>query len=156
MSVGAWVVIIVVCFIIGNVMGLKPKMSEVRVGEMRLFARRIDLNPKLVPIPHWLADVAGKSGMIAQYTLINDEWRLPAGQVMWIEGAWQEEFVTAIPPSFCIPHLKGLSMKANSITLYWYDESYAKSFAIKDEGAMAKMEQDLMELKEFLVNVAKS
>lgn len=154
MSIGAWIVVIVVCFVIGNVMGLKPKMSEVRVGEMRLFARKIDLNPKLVPIPHWLTGVAGKSGMIAQYTLINDEWRLPAKQEVWAEGAWQGDFVAMMPPPFCVPYLKGLSIKANSISVYWQDESYAKSFAIKDEGAMAKMEGDLMVLKEFLVHVA--
>lgn len=159
MSLGALVAAIAILFVIGNVMGLKPKAGEVRIGEMRLLARKLELNPKLVAIPDWLMDVRqnkglGKNGMIAQYTLINDEWRLPAGQVAWVEGAWQGDFVTVMPPSFCTPYLKGLSVKANSVTLYWHDEPYAKSFAIKDEGAMAKMKQDLMTLKEFLVRVA--
>lgn len=153
MSIGVWVAIIAICFVVGNVMGLKPKISEMRIGEMRLFARKIDLNPKLVPIPNWLAVTVGKSGMIAQYTLINDEWRLPANQVAWTDGVWQGDFTVISPPLFCVPYLRGLSMKANSITLYWHDESYVKGFAVQDEGMMTKMEQDLIALKEFLTNV---
>lgn len=46
MSIGVIVVIVAVLFVLGNIMGLKPKMSEVRVGDMRMFARKIDLHPK--------------------------------------------------------------------------------------------------------------
>ncbi|MGK8251014.1 hypothetical protein [Moraxella lacunata] len=58
-----------------------------------------------------------------------------------------------MPPEPLLSYIQGLTTKANSITIYWYDEKYAKSFAIKDEQAMAIMEQDLLALKTFLQSV---
>lgn len=154
MSISTLVVVAVILFVIGNIMGLKPKASEVRVGDMRLFARKLDLNPKLVPIPDWLVGVADKGGMIAQYTLINDEWRLPARYLLWIDGAWQGDTVLDIlPPKFCESYIKGVMLKANCVTIYWQDEPYAKSFSVRDERAMTVIEQDLMQLQAFLVEM---
>lgn len=165
MSLGALVVAIAILFVIGNVMGLKPKAGEVRIGEMRLLARKLALNPKLVAMPDWIMDVRqnkglGKNGMIAQYTLINDDWRLPAQRFLWSEDVWRHmedntvlaSVKNAIPPHLCA-HMKALTIKANSVSLYWYDEPYVKGFAIRDRDAMTKMTRDLDGLKAFLTEL---
>lgn len=165
MSIGVVVVIVAVLFVLGNIMGLKPKMGEVRVGDMRMFARKIDLHPKLVAMPDWLRQhkesrqdkQTNNHGMIAQYTVIDDSWQLPANRLLWTGGDWQNEdgvpISVGIPPEPLLSYIQGLTTKANSITIYWYDEKYAKSFAIKDEQAMSIMEQDLLALKTFLQSV---
>lgn len=164
MTIGMLVVIVAIFFVIGNIMSLKPKISEVRVGEMRLFARKMDLNPKLVATPDWLSkqeslvDVKTNRDqtMMAQYAVIDDEWRLPARRLLWTGQHWQaaddDLFTHAlpVPPTSFLPYLRGLSIKANCVILYWQDERYVKSFAIRDDKVMTRIEQDLMTLKVFL------
>ncbi len=166
MTIGVLVVVVALFFVLGNIMSLKPKISEVRIGEMRLFARKIGLHPKLVAMPNWLKSVSTEScagqanshHMIAQYAVIDDKWRLPAKRLLWTGQTWQTEEGLSVP-SPCLPpksfcaHLNGLTTKANSVILYWQDEQYTKSFAAKDEQAMMKIEQDLMSLKAFLERV---
>ncbi len=165
MTIGVLVVIVAIFFVLGNIMSLKPKISEVRLGDMRLFARKIELHPKLVATPDWLAQhkqsldakPSSGQGMMAQYAVMNDKWRLPAKRLLWTGQDWQTEdgsifFMPDAPEPF-LSHLKGLTTKANSVILYWQDEPYVKGFAIKDEQAMKKIEQELMMLKVFLQSV---
>lgn len=160
MTVGILVTVIAIFFVIGNIMGLKPKTSEVRVGQMRLLARKMDLHPKLVPTPSWLSPnekMIGKNGMIAQYTVMDDLWQLPAKHLLWINESWRYEdgstaYFSSLPNHLSL-HIKGLTTKANSITIYWQDELYAKSFSIRDEQAITKIEQDLKALKVFLQDI---
>lgn len=169
MSIGTIIIIIAMLFVLGNVMSLKPKMSEVRVGNMRMVARKMELHPKLVAMPDWLKNhrqdgcdgqstqALASHEMTAKYTIINDDWQLPAKRLLWTGGDWQNEDGASInleiPPRSLLPHIQGLTTKANSISIYWQDEKYAKSFAIKDEQVMTMIEQDLLALKLFLQNV---
>lgn len=158
MSVGFWVVLAVVIFIIGNVMALKPKISEVRLGQMRLFARKINLNPKLLPTPDFIATSAK---MTLSHTLIDDTWRLPLVQFVVKDGKWHND-----TPHPKLAHLSGqsidhalasyflgLAFGANSVSLYWQDEQYIRSFGARDDNAIAKMEQDLTSLKTYLMSL---
>ncbi|MDO4896390.1 MAG: hypothetical protein Q3971_03410 [Moraxella sp.] len=156
MSMGFWVVLVVVAFVIGNVMALKPKVSDVRLGQMRLFARKIGLNPKLSPTPTFIATPA-TAKMMANYTLINDAWRLPLAELTIKDGKWHSD--TPHPLSGqaidhqLSPYFQGLSTKANSICLYWHDEAYVKSFGVRDDTACAAIEQDLQSLKAYLTRL---
>lgn len=132
---------------------------------MRMFARKIDLHPKLVAMPDWLRQhkesrqdkQTNNHGMIAQYTVIDDSWQLPARRLLWTGSDWQNEDGAPIsvgtPPESLLCYIQGLTTKANSTAIYWYDEKYAKSFTIKDEQVMTIMEQDLSALKTFLQSV---
>lgn len=158
MSVGFWVVLGVVVFIIGNVMALKPKIGDVRLGDLRLFARKIHLHPKLSTTP---AFIKTSTKMMANYTLIDDRWRLPLVEFTIKDGTWHSD---TPHPDFL--HLQGqpidhtlakyfvaLSIRSNSVCLYWRDEEYAKSFGVRDETATATIEKDLLSLKSYLIHL---
>lgn len=154
MSLGFWVVVVVMGFFIGSVMGLKPKMPEVRLGNCRLFARKIALHPKLVPTPAFL-DTPKK--MVASYTVINDDWRLPFAELIAKDGIWHSTTSHALS-SQAIEHglsryFLGLTIKANSVSLFWQDDVYTKGFAVRDDGADGQIEQDLESLKAYLVEM---
>lgn len=150
---GFWVVLVVVAFVIGNVMALKPKASDVRLGQMRLFARKIGLNPKFSPTPAFIATPT-TAKMMANYTLIDDAWRLPLAELTVKDGKWHSDMPHPLSEQ-SIDHplaqyFQGLSIKANSICLYWHDEAYVKSFKVRDDTACATIEQDLQSLKAYL------
>lgn len=166
MSLGFWVVVVVMGFFIGTVMGLKPKLSDVRLGECRLFARKIQLHPKLVPTPDFIkARYAPK--MTASYTVIDDRWRLPFAELIAQDGAWHSDtphsplltqILSAHTPSVQMPHqlsayFLGLTIKANSISLFWKDESYIKGFGVRDDNVETKIQHDLHALKAYLMAV---
>ncbi|PNK60364.1 hypothetical protein [Psychrobacter sp. FDAARGOS_221] len=74
---GIWVAAVIGLFALGCMMALKPSVVEVRVDKLRMAARRLDLNPKLIACPSWVRgrqDEYGK-GMIAQYSLILDDYK---------------------------------------------------------------------------------
>lgn len=158
MSVGIWVVLAVVVFVIGNVMALKPKTGEVRLGQMRLFARQIGLVPKLLPTPAFLKTPTTPK-MMAGYTLINDAWRLPFREFVAKDGYWHSVSLSSHPPSPSIdhvlaPYFYGLSIKSNSITLYWHDDAYINSHKVRDDDAMLKIEQNIITLQAYLSDLA--
>ena len=159
MSVGAWVVLLVVVFVIGNVMALKPKASEVRLGQMRLFARQIGLVPKLIPTPEFLK-TPNAPKMMASYTLIDDAWRLPLGEFLAKDGYWQN-FGTSSPnmssqsiDNVLSLYFYGLTTKSNSISLYWHDDAYVKSHKVRDDTVSTKIQTDLNALKDYLSHLA--
>lgn len=73
---GTWITVAIVLFVAGSVMGLKPNTSERFLDELRMAARRLGLQPKLVACPSWLVGKGGNvatdkgKGMIAQYGLV--------------------------------------------------------------------------------------
>lgn len=87
------VMILAIIFIvfIGNFMSAKPSTKEVQLDSVRMTARRLELNPKLIKTPEWLLNhnTQNKSEkvyydysktdtpMLMQYSLVNDDWRLP-------------------------------------------------------------------------------
>ena len=69
---GMWIAIAIVLFVLGSMMALKPSGIDQRLDKLRMTARRLQLNPKLVTCPDW---VKGKDheygrGMIGQYGLV--------------------------------------------------------------------------------------
>ena len=166
MSIGFWVVCAVVLFVIGNVMALKPPIHETRLTTLRLHARQLGLMPKLVATPDWLKPHLPKQPnppkMLACYTLVNDAWQLPLGTFVAKDALWQctpdtkdshPLRDTALDTTLA-PYLVGLSSKANSVSVFFYDERYVKSFAIRDKSADSAITQSLDELHEYLTALA--
>lgn len=76
---GVWIAIAIVLFVLGSMMALKPSGIDQRLDKLRMTARRLQLNPKLVACPDW---VRGKDneygrGMLGQYGLVLDKVQLP-------------------------------------------------------------------------------
>lgn len=88
---GMWIAIAIVLFVLGSMMALKPSGIDQRLDKLRMTARRLQLNPKLVTCPDW---VKGKDneygrGMIGQYGLVLDNVKLPLTRYQVIDGQWR-------------------------------------------------------------------
>lgn len=154
-------------FLLGNMFALKPKAHEVRSADFRLLARQSGFNPKLIARPAWLpAKIqrqnhhAAKTDLVAVYGVVNDDWRLPMGQMICQEGVWQVNddvaaslhFVMERLPRSIASHAIGLQFKANSVVLYWLDARY------QGDRGVQKLDQDvakadLLALKQVLLAV---
>ncbi|OOR89447.1 hypothetical protein B0181_07155 [Moraxella caviae] len=154
------VVLLVAGFFLGNMFAAKPRAHEVRTADFRLLARQMRLNPRLVARPEWLPrqtsnshSLKPASTMIAQYSVIDDAWRLPlvrmsrdgfyqpantatAKSDTAHEQAWQcaigaehlpakmAEFIAQHIPKDVLRSIIGVQFKANSVIIYWHDERY--------------------------------
>ncbi|UNU73972.1 hypothetical protein LU293_03515 [Moraxella nasovis] len=157
------IVLIVAGFILGSIFGAKPRAYEVRVADLRLIARKMQLNPRLVPAADWLQPV--RTGMIAQYSVVNDSWRLPLRRFLCVNGQWQALMGDDMATDDIMPILKelslseigklsfGLQAKSNGIVFYWHDSLYQ---GLKPTGHLNAVlaEQDLMQLKSLLERIA--
>lgn len=141
---GLWVVLLVIGFAVGTFMGLKPKPHETRLAKLRLIARQQQLIPKLIPTPEWLTPPKSIS-MVAQYSIICDDWQLPHQIINATDVPLPNDI-----SSYCI----AIMLKANSISLYWLDNDYAYSFAIKDNMVNDKMMQTITNLYQILCALA--
>ena len=90
---GIWIAIAIVLFVLGSMMALKPSGIDQRLDKLRMTARRLQLNPKLVTCPDW---VKGKNneygrGMMGQYCLVLDDTQLPYTRYQVIDGLWRPD-----------------------------------------------------------------
>lgn len=159
---GIWITVAIVLFIVGSVMALKPSARDVRLDRLRMTARKVSLEPKLVACPNW---ILGKNqefgkGMIAQYGVILDNISLAPCDYQIIDNQWrpcEKQF----PANFALDkhpidlpdsirhNAKGLSFKANFVCLYW-DEN----IGLGQGFPLETTENDLIQLKSQLQNYA--
>ena len=168
---GMWIAIAIVLFVLGSMMALKPSGIDQRLDKLRMTARRLQLNPKLVTCPDW---VKGKDneygrGMIAQYGLVLDNVKLPLTRYQVIDGQWRpisdvnssdnnslpiqanfslDKVPLALPASI-EPFVKALLVKSNSIIIYWEDTAYVRP-ATNPAYQQQAIESDLLIMKENL------
>lgn len=90
---GTLIGVIIVLFVLGSMMALKPSGIDQRLDKLRMTARRLQLNPKLVTCPDW---VKGKDneygrGMMGQYCLVLEDTKLPHTRYQVIDGQWRPD-----------------------------------------------------------------
>lgn len=90
---GTFVGVIIVLFVLGSMMALKPNGIDQRLDKLRMTARRLQLNPKLVSCPDWIKgkDNEYGRGMLGQYCLVLDEVQLPHTRYQVIDGQWRPD-----------------------------------------------------------------
>ena len=90
---GTLIGVIIVLFVLGSMMALKPNGIDHRLDKLRMTARRLQLNPKLVACPDWIKgrDNEYGRGMLGQYCLILDETKLPHTRYQVIDGQWRPD-----------------------------------------------------------------
>ena len=90
---GMWIAILIVLFVLGSMMALKPSAIDQRLDKLRMTARRLQLNPKLVNCPDWIKgkDNEYGRGMMGQYCLILDDTNLPFTRYQVIDGQWRPD-----------------------------------------------------------------
>lgn len=156
MSIGFWIVLAVVLFAVGNLMAVKPSIYEARLDKLRSLARRQALNPKLVPTPTWLSSHDGKTAMIAQYSKINDAWRLPALSFLQTPEGWQslDKPNSQNPPPPPNAHICAIMLKSNSVSVFWHDEQFIRQFDSRSDTDFFISEQ-IDKLDDYLELIAK-
>lgn len=157
-----WISIFIVLFILGSIMGLKPSSRERFLDNLRMMARRLELNPKLIATPNWLIGNSGEKGhgMIAQYGLIMNDIKLPACDFQIIDGQWRP-YTGNHPANFALDKVpvelpdtiestvQGMSAKANFICIYWKENS-----SMGNPANLENSEKDLTLLKTQLQHFA--
>ncbi|WP_435978952.1 hypothetical protein [Psychrobacter sp. DM4] len=90
---GIWIAILIVMFVLGSMMALKPSGIDQRLDKLRIEARRMQLNPKLVACPEWMQgrDNEMGRGMIGQYGLVLDNIKMPHTRYKAINGEWRAD-----------------------------------------------------------------
>ena len=90
---GTWIAIAIVLFVLGSMMALKPSGIDQRLDHLRMTARRLQLNPKLVACPDWIRgkDNEYGRGMLGQYGLVLDNVKLPLTRYQVIDGRWRPD-----------------------------------------------------------------
>lgn len=122
---GILIGVIIVLFVLGSMMALKPNGIDQRLDKLRMTARRLQLNPKLVSCPDWIKgrDNEYGRGMLGQYCLILDDIQLPHARYQVIDGQWRPDssFVDTsvddsklvVPSAIRATHSKPLIKPAN-------------------------------------------
>lgn len=169
---GLWIAVAIVLFVLGSMMALKPSGIDQRLDKLRMTARRLGLNPKLVACPDW---VKGKDnelgrGMLGQYGLVLNNVQMSHSRYQAIEGQWRpdtsltdssasssddvakrfnlDKVALELPVSI-EPFVKALLIKANSIVIYWEDIAYVRPATNPDYKSF-EIEPDLLVLKSQL------
>ena len=90
---GTFIGVIIVLFVLGSMMALKPSGIDQRLDKLRMTARRLQLNPKLVSCPDWIKDKDNEygRGMLGQYCLVLDDVQLPHMRYQVIDGQWRPD-----------------------------------------------------------------
>ena len=90
---GMWIAILIVLFVLGSMMALKPSGIDQRLDKLRMTARRLQLNPKLVTCPDWIKgkDNEYGRGMMGQYCLILENTNLPFTRYQVIDVKWRPD-----------------------------------------------------------------
>jgi hypothetical protein len=90
---GILIGVIIVLFVLGSMMALKPNGIDQRLDKLRMTARRLQLNPKLVTCPDWIKgrDNEYGRGMMGQYCLVLQDTQLPHTRYQVINGQWRPD-----------------------------------------------------------------
>ena len=167
---GIWIAVAIVLFVFGSMMALKPSGIDQRLDKLRMTARKLGLNPKLVACPDWVRGKDGEygRGMLGQYGLVLDKVQMPHSRYKAIAGEWRpdnsledgaanirresdvtrftlDKVALALPPAI-EPFVKALEIKANSIVIYWEDIAYVRP-ATNPSYKSFEIEPDLLALK---------
>lgn len=111
---GLLVVLLVLGFFVGNFLAAKPKKQELKKEQVRYHAKRLGLNPAVVPMPHFLT---AKRASTVRYTLVNDNWRLPQTFLL-------PQHLPAGCPKDMLPLIDGVCLQSNSVILYWQEGKF--------------------------------
>ena len=127
-----WIIGLIVLFMLGSIASLRVSPREKSLGLLRDKARKLGLQPRLVPAPSWIKVpqvVEGRAEMVAYYSVMRSDAQLPRLCAINTHQRWQiiESMPnTPVPPLLEQPiELKGLyaiEHQSNHVGVYW-DES---------------------------------
>lgn len=125
---GYVVIATVIVFVLGQWMMLRPSPRERLRGQLRERAKKMALNPRLVAAPTWLGvrgDTQRTGGMVAFYHLVLADAQLPLVQAKVVDGRLRviHGARSYHDQPFTLAGAVAIEMQANSIGLYWDEET---------------------------------
>ncbi len=174
--IGIIISVVIVLFIIGNMMALRPSGMAVRRDKLRILATKLELSPHLVPCPKWIRGEDNQlgRGMLTQYSLVFDENAklltacykiikdnndIPQLRPVICDDNTNTDFsLDKQPldlPISLQPFIKGIEIKINGICVYWDDKSYLNP-STNPNYQMKNSESDLLALKDKLLQWVKN
>ncbi|MDO4223719.1 MAG: ammonium transporter [Acinetobacter sp.] len=125
-NMGLWVSAIVVLFILGSIFSFRTSPRDKALANLREKARKLGLNPRLVPAPEWLGleKQGNYAPMVAYYSVMIKDGRLALMRakvqnqqlhVVVGDERWQHH-------AFQVVGAYAVEMQANAVSVYW-DES---------------------------------
>lgn len=122
-----WIIALIVLFLLGSIFGLRVSPREKALGQLREKARKLGLQPRLVPAPAWtgISEAApGRAAMVAYYCLIVPQAQFALMRAINRQQHWQviEGRSPIDGQTIDLPGVYALDLQANNIGLYW-DES---------------------------------
>lgn len=130
------VLLVVVAFIVGNIMWLKPSPYDRALIAQRKQAKDAGFDVHLRPAPEWLEQPEGRR-MIAQYQwpqalpkMLIGQWRWHAGLGNWQPvnnaSAWLQDMPWPTPaPNGWL----GIEVLSNATIIYWREDAKTESVA---------------------------
>ncbi|PTQ90433.1 hypothetical protein [Agitococcus lubricus] len=120
-----WVILLISVFIGGQWMMMRPSPREKHLMLLREAARKLGLQPKLIPPPEWL--VLEHKQFIACYSLIIPTAKFAYSRCQQQQGQWRCMTGTdLLAKTALIPqasYLLAIEAQANSISFYWQEEA---------------------------------
>lgn len=125
---GYIVIAIIIVFVFGQWMMLRPSPRERLRGQLRERAKKMGLNPRLVATPTWIglrSDTQRSGGMIAFYHLVLADAQLPLVQAKVVEDRLRviHGARSYHDQKFSLVGAVAIEMQANSIGLYWDEDT---------------------------------
>lgn len=117
-----WVMALIIIFIFGQWTMLRPSPYEQRLLRLREAARKMSLNPKLVPPPEWLK--TEHKQWIARYSIILADSKMAYFRAeKQADGQWKTVVGTDVLGNTELPadaaNLLAVEGQANSVAFYW-------------------------------------
>jgi hypothetical protein len=129
------VLLLVVAFVVGQMSLLRPSARDTRLMQLRTEARKLGLQPRLLPPPEWYRGERPTGGLLACYSLLTEEGgkglpyfraeRLSDGE--WVTRAGDGSVLPtlALPPGS--EKFIALEARANAVSLWWKEELGAEA-----------------------------
>lgn len=121
-----WVMAAVVIFVLGQWLMIRPSPYEQKLLKLREAARKMGLQPRLVPQPDWLK--TERKTLVACYSLI-----VPTAKIAYFraerktDGSWRIAVGADCLAGIALPdeaqHLLAVEGQANSISFFWREEA---------------------------------
>lgn len=121
-----WAILLIAVFVGGQWMMMRPNPREQRLMLLRDNARKMNLQPRLVPPPEWFKTDSRQ--FVACYSLIVGSAKLPYSRIeRQADGSWKAVVGTDLVAKVALPpqadYLLAIEAQANSISFYWQEEA---------------------------------
>lgn len=142
------VLLVVVAYVWGQMLLLRPSPRDQRLMLLRAEARKLDLHPRLLPSPDWYRGEKPRGGLLACYSILTgDENKgLPyfraerLGDGEWVVRDGDRALLRSLSFPAGADHWVSVEARANALSVWWMEQGTV---------------EDLPALRELLVKLQK-